>query len=39
MAARWSMSGDTPLYFCSLNSRDFEPTAGNDLAAEYGELV
>lgn len=28
-------AGEGPLYLCNLNTRDFEPTSGNDLAAEY----
>lgn len=30
-----SRAGEQPLFFCSLNSRDFEPTAGNNLGDEY----
>jgi hypothetical protein len=36
-AARYGQA-EAPLYFCSLNSRDFEPTSGNDLDAEYGRV-
>jgi hypothetical protein len=28
--------GEGPLFFSSLNTRDFEPTSGNDLGREYG---
>lgn len=27
--------GDTELFYCNLNTKDFEPTTGNDLAAAY----
>jgi hypothetical protein len=30
--------GETPLYFCNLNTRDFEPTPNNDLQHEYSRV-
>ncbi|MEO7035369.1 MAG: hypothetical protein ABI548_15700 [Polyangiaceae bacterium] len=27
--------GESPVYFSNLNTRDFEPTTGNELAGEY----
>ncbi|HEX2872812.1 MAG TPA: hypothetical protein VHP33_16230 [Polyangiaceae bacterium] len=31
-------AGEGPLYLCNLNTRDFEPTSGNDLVAEYARV-
>jgi hypothetical protein len=28
-------AGETDLFFCNLNTRDFEPTTANDLASAY----
>ncbi|HRI65313.1 MAG TPA: hypothetical protein PK156_13785 [Polyangium sp.] len=31
-------SGETALYFCNLNTKDFTPTTGNKLGAEYAAV-